>query len=387
MRKKRNYIAIFGVLILAISACVYPYNASISENLTSMLVVEGDIIVNGTTRINLSRTSPLDNAYSPVIQGAQVYVEDEQGGRYAVPEVFPGLYEAETSHLDWERSYRLHITLSNKSQYASAYVPVCVSPLVDSVGYIVNPDSTAIYVHLSTHDVKGKTQYYKWSYVENWEIMPQWMSMLTFDTETLRYRYRYNEENIHFCWTSRSSSEILLGNTTRLSDDVIADQTLFYISELDPRAQVLYSVQFAQAALTREAYSYWENLRKNSEDVGGLFSPQPSELNGNLYALNNPDEVVLGYVSAYAQTLSERAFIPGGLMRRPPWRDCDCRSVYPPLDTNDKVTPFVYFRDGLIPVDYSPDMSQVVWHRKICCDCQMHGGTKNKPAWWPNHHI
>jgi hypothetical protein len=384
--KRRRHIIILGVLML--TACVYPYEASLSEDMEAMLVVEGDIIVNGITHIRLSRTTSLNEFLPPVVSGAQIYVEDEQGGRCPVPEISPGQYEAETSHLDLQQRYRLHVTLVDQRQYASAYVPVCLSPPVDSVGYILNDDATAIAVHVSTHDEKGQARYYKWSYVETWEVAPQWESELLFDLETMRYRNRFDEEYIYYCWMHRNSSEILIGNSTRLSDDVIAGQKLLIIPEQDPRVAILYGIQFAQMALTREAYIYWENLRKNSEDMGGIFSPQPSETYGNIYAIDEPDEVVLGYISAGTQTLSERKFIPGGLMKKIPWVDCDCETIHPPLDTNSRESPLTYLNiRGVVPVMYTDDMSKVIWHRPRCADCRALGGTKEKPIWWPNHHI
>ena len=247
-------------------------------------------------------------------------------------------------------------------------------------------------IHLSTHDIQGQTRYYKWSYTETWEIVPQIMSQFVFDTEERLYRSRSDEENIYNCWVYGYSSEILLGNSIRLSNDIIAEQALVSIYEQDTRTGVLYCIQFAQMALTRKAYIYWENQRKNSEDIGGLFSPQPSTSSGNLYAINNPDEVVLGYISAGAQALSERKFIPSGLMKKPSHVDCDCEERYPLLQENDKATPFVYLSNSLVPVNYvavnySQDLEYLAWHTPRCCDCRELGGTKTRPIWWPSHHI
>ena len=149
MRSIRS-INILWLLPFVVSACVYPYEADVPKGEKSILVVEGDIIVNGTTRVRLSRTTSLQELFPAVEQGAQVYIEDEQGGRYPVPEFSPGQYEAQTSHLSREHRYRLHITLSNQAEYASEYTPVCVSPPIDKVDYTLSADSTVLHMSQDT---------------------------------------------------------------------------------------------------------------------------------------------------------------------------------------------------------------------------------------------
>jgi hypothetical protein len=52
-----------------------------------------------------------------------------------------------------------------------------------------------------------------------------------------------------------------------------------------------------QQALTEEAYNYWLSLQKTTEDLGGLFDPLPTELEGNIFCTSDPSETVIGYFS------------------------------------------------------------------------------------------
>ena len=380
-----RYIMILSVLMA--TACVYTYEASVPENVKAVLVVEGDIIVNGVTHIRLSQTTPLQESRLSVVSGARVYIEGEQGGRYPLPEIASGQYEAETSHLDPQQRYRLHLSLENQKQYASSYVPVVVSPPIDSVGYTLYNDATALAIHVSTHDALAQTNYYRWSYVETWEITSPLLSNVKYDTGTMTYSIREYEENLHHCWANQKSAGILLGNTTRLAADVINKQVLLHIPERDMRVGNLYCIQITQMALTKEAYLYWENLRKNSEDIGGLFSPQPSEVQGNIFCLDQPDEPVIGYIAAGTQALSERKYIPSGLMKGVIWPVCTCEEDIGSLSITDYVSPLRYIRNGWMPMWYNDTMSAVYWHLPGCGDCRTWGGTKERPAWWPNNHI
>jgi hypothetical protein len=385
--------SILLALLLAtgcLPACVYPFEVGGVAEISPMLVVEGDIIVNGTTLVRLTRSTSLQESNPMIECDAQVFIEGEQGGRYPVLETAPGQYEAETSQLDPRQCYRLHLTLADQKQYVSAYVPVVVTPAIDSVGYSFHSDTTAMAIHVSTHDAEGHARYYKWTYEETWEITPSLLSSVLFDSEAKEYRFREAEESLHYCWTSRKSSGILLGNTTRLAADVIDKQVLLTIPERDMRAENLYCIQLTQMALTQGAYIYWENIRKNSEDVGGLFSPQPSEMVGNIYCLDQPDELVLGYISAGTQTVSERKFIQGGLMRRVIRPACNCVEDIGYVDTRDIAKSFVFRDLGWMPMwaEYPADNVVIVsWHLPRCGDCRLWGGTKDRPSWWPNAHM
>ncbi|MEJ7664694.1 MAG: DUF4249 family protein [Hymenobacter sp.] len=50
----------------------------------------------------------------------------------------------------------------------------------------------------------------------------------------------------------------------------------------------LYSILVRQYALTPEEFAYWDKLRKNTENLGTLFDPLPSQLSGNVHRLTMP---------------------------------------------------------------------------------------------------
>ena len=50
----------------------------------------------------------------------------------------------------------------------------------------------------------------------------------------------------------------------------------------EDRFTVLYSIQVQQRALSKEGYEYYLNVQQQNEEMGGIFTPQPSEIQGNI---------------------------------------------------------------------------------------------------------
>jgi hypothetical protein len=71
---------------------------------------------------------------------------------------------------------------------------------------------------------------------------------------------------------------------------------------------VLYSIFVRQYALTEDGYNFLSLMQSNTESLGTIFDPQPSQLKGNIQCLTNPNEPVVGYVSA-GTVQQQRIFI------------------------------------------------------------------------------
>jgi hypothetical protein len=57
-----------------------------------------------------------------------------------------------------------------------------------------------------------------------------------------------------------------------------------------------------QTSMTREAYDYWNKVRILVNQVGSIFDTPPAKVKGNVFNINNPGEVVSGYVEVVNQT-------------------------------------------------------------------------------------
>jgi Domain of unknown function (DUF4249) len=181
---------------------------------------------------------------------------------------------------------------------------------------------------------------------------------------------------------------VQIGTTSRLSQDIVSDVVFHNVSKQSEKINIEYSILAKQYALTLDQYDYWANLNKNTEQPGTIFDAQPSQLNSNIYCLDNPSEPVLGYLSASSIT-QKRIFITRTELSyynyTPYWLSCQ-------LDTNiilgvsaaEKIKDYEYLAaPGHLFTLYEVFTGCHSMVPNICGDCREHGGTSVKPAFWP----
>ena len=105
-------------------------------------------------------------------------------------------------------------------------------------------------------------------------------------------------------------------------------------------------------------------------------------MRGNIINVDDPDELVLGYVSASTCT-RKKLFVNNYDTRFSKWKGLSYNLVEPFPDIPEQWRMyygwqyrFAWFKDdtGL----------QSVWAPIVCIDCRVSGGTKERPWWWIN---
>jgi len=350
-------------------------------------VVEGYISGNEPTQFNLSRTIPLpgDTAI-PMETGATVQVEGNDQSVYPLTEQSPGIYIAGILPLHPAVTYRLRITTAAGIAYLSDFVPFRPTPPIDSINWVSN--STGVEIYANTHDPSNATRYYQWEYDETWEYHSAEESIYEYDGDTTPVMVipRPAADMIYRCWHNDSSSNIILGSSAKLSNDVIYLQPLNQIAIGSQQLSVLYSIMVRQYALTDSGYSYLSLMQQNTESLGSIFDATPSPLTGNIHCLSNASTPVIGYISA-GTVQQQRIFISA--QQVPEWGyrfTCAAPDKIVPLDTLSLIDYFHY--GGFIPVDqYTDPMGDFTgWlaNSPSCIDCRTQGGTTQEPSFWPN---
>jgi hypothetical protein len=146
---------------------------------------------------------------------------------------------------------------------------------------------------------------------------------------------------------------------------------------------VEYSIGVTQYVLTPDAYNFWLNLQKNTEQIGSVFSPQPSETAGNIHNLADSAEQVIGYISA-GTLRKQRIFITPDQI--PGWR----MATYPNLcfffaiPSQKDSLKFYLGRVGYLIIDQTPlDIPpRYLVSDPFCIDCTLQG-SNIKPSFWP----
>jgi hypothetical protein len=369
--------------------CIDKYNSPYTSPSTGYLVVEGYISGNSQTRYTLSRTIPLPgDSTIPMETGASVQVEGNDNSVYPLTEQSAGNYStADTLSLNPAAQYRLRITTAAGQQFLSSYVAYKPTPPIDSVSWIENSNGVQIYVN--THDPANATRYYQWEYGETWAYESAEQSIVEYksDTSPVAVISRPAADQIYRCWHLDSSSNILINSTAKLAQDVVYRQPLVLIPTGSQQISILYSIFVRQYALTQDGYNFLSLMKSNTESLGSIFDPAPSQLAGNIQCLTSPNEPVVGYVSA-GSVQQQRIFIS-----RYQLSDWYYSYVCPLPDTVVQLGQAYLIRffgdGGYIPVQGDYSMSGVLlgWDGNLggCIDCRLQGGTTQEPSWWPNN--
>jgi hypothetical protein len=364
--KKTLYI-IIGISFF--THCKERYEIPVNSPATGYLVVEGRINIGSATSFQLSRTVKLSGNRNT--KNNTVFPLTDRG---------KGLYGLDTLKLNATQKYRLHIKTAAGTDYLSDFVDLETTPPIDSINWVREPDG--VHVYANAHDDLNNTKYYQWDYVETWEYHSAVPT--SYKSENNAVQLRSPAEQIYQCWTSQASANIYTGSTAKLTKDVIYEDQLINIPIGSIKLSYLYSVIVKQYALSKEAYAFLESMKKNTEALGSVFDPQPSELKGNIHAVNNPDEPVIGFVTAGTVAI-KRIFIYRSELPSWPYSFA-CNNpdtlVYNMPDSIKK-----YYGSGsYIPVEelYGP-AGLVGWmsNETGCVDCRQLGGANVKPSFWP----
>jgi len=386
MKQYRVKIGWVIVWLLAGSSCKDLYNPPLVSKDYNYLVVEG-FIDNGAapTHIRLTRTRRLGLEARIVPEfKAKVSVVGEGNESYALTEGGEGDYFT-TLTLDNAKKYSLLIKTADGNEYRSAAVSLKKAPPIDSVYWERNQEGVQIY--LSTHDPENNTTYYRWEYEETWEYHMYDTSFFEFKPNLLKVVPR-DTPLVNVCWRTLLSNNILLGSTEKFTTDLIQAFPLVKIVQDSDDAWklgALYSILVKQYAYSKEAFAYWLNMKKNTEQLGSIFDPQPTEIKGNITCVNNPTETVIGYISA-GTSASQRIFV-----KVPRWiYEIPCSNkeeriakkleIFLPKDT---IGPFI---EPYVPMREVKRGGELIGYQSgdyICVDCRAYKGEPHKPSYWP----
>jgi len=379
-RKQRLF---FGAMALLAGSCVDPYRPPEIEAPNRYLVVDG--FLNGgaaSSTIKLSRTQKLATTTAPLAETkATIRVEGSTGEAYSFVESTAGTYTLSTATLPIGKVYRVRIKTAGGSEYLSDPITIKQTPRIDSISSAVKNDGLQVYVN--THDATNKTRYYRWEYEDTYEIRTPYSSPYDFVNGRVVNR---TSPPVNNCWRTQQSTAILLGTSARLTQDVLRQAPLLFIPGSSPKLWIKYSLLVKQYAQSQEAYAYWENLQKITEQAGGLFDPLPSEVGGNIHSLTNPAEPVLGFVDGYT-TEQVRVFIERPLqlsfsLLRTGYADCKLDTIPTPGAPPQPLSASLGPGGGYVAIEQIPQTSTYLATSTHCADCR-DVGTTTRPSFWP----
>ena len=378
-----------ATLMMLFVGCKQEYIPPVNEENENLLVVEGFLNSGqGPTTIHLSRSVELtDTTQKKFELGAKVNVEGENGSSFALAGNTRGEYSIAQLPLLNNVKYRLLIKTSDGKEYASDFVPIKVTPPIDSITW--QRESEGVRLYVNTHDPQNATKYYQWEFEETWEFRSDYYSSLRYARDNsnrvtaLVYRYPDHsvDTTIYKCWKTVNSTSIIIGSSENLSTDIIY-LPFHFIEQGSEKLSVLYSINLKQYAVSHEKYLFLQKMKKNTEQTGSLFDAQPSQLSGNIHCLTNPTEAVIGYVEI-TQEQTQRIFISHSQVSD--WKyDPGCSNYE--IDNNlDSIAKYASDLTPMYPTALDALGNILKFNAASdvkCVDCRI-GRTNQKPPFWP----
>ena len=305
-------------------SCVYDFNADLPLGADLPFVIEGDIILGEMSPFNISVVNSVAAGVKKDYK-ASFFVEDETGKIY--PSTTDGFSDRATIDMSTalqDVKYRLRIDIKHEDKSISHYASSWLSPepevsvsYRDSSIYRIVPGtagtkelvSKRYYLDISS---PGSSGCYCWEY-ELLIKIPATLSEPTYDFDPISgilVHRGYGWWGKSVCWSVSQPAISTVFSAKAMINQELKDHYGFSIQGYDYlRAS---KIKLKVRAIPEGAFRFLSTINKNSDNTGSVFSPVPGEAMGNIYNIDNPSELAVGYVSVYKQkeTLILDADIP-----------------------------------------------------------------------------
>jgi hypothetical protein len=377
----------FILFWFGIMACKEPFESDLSEEDLRILIVEGYLDTEGksselylgfTRRIYGEQLGP----GSTPAAGARVYLESSSGTQYPLLDQGDGHYLFEQD-VPEDETYRLRIFLDESKSYTSAPMQPMISSAIEDIGY--DRDGRGVEVYVTTRG-SSTVDDFIWTFEETYAFNPKFVSPFIYRPESKNVETRFPDESIYLCYRTLQSPDLILETSSKFDENVIFKKAITRIQPGDERLSLLYSILVSQMALSSEAAEFWEIMRKNTDDIGTIFSPMPSNLTGNMLNDQDPEATVIGFVSM-GLVQRRRMFI--GVQEVSPWVN-DLEAYYDcELDTDlttsiDFEAVFASGQKYPAKALYREGTSDILGYYaalRRCVDCTLRG-TNVRPDFW-----
>jgi Domain of unknown function (DUF4249) len=389
MQEGRLKYIFITIIIFSSAMCRKAYEPPEIRASNHFLAMDGVINTgaNSSSSFIISRSLNLTDTVPNIPElNAQVFIQSSGGAMYPlIDSADNGNYISAPLNLDPGQKYQIAVTTKEGNKYLSDLVTPKISPPIDSITWQVVYDAStvndALKIFVNAHDPSNNTRYYRWDYTETYQHHSEYQSYWYRDGDMI-FPIDNASQSTYSCWSTENSTSILLGTSISLSADVISQAPIASFPKDDPRLDFRYSTLVRQFPLDQEAYNYWLTVQKNSQSLGGLFDLQPSQIRGNIHGVTNPNDPVLGYVSA-SSVQELRTFIDNRSL--PGWKSnpsVNCPITIIPTDPQntlrwnyaDTSKDVYYFNTG------NPPTMNIT--NKDCLDCRYQGGTNIQPPFW-----
>lgn len=314
-------VPLVAVLALVLS-CVDPITLE-SEGGDIFFVVEGLVTdhPDDPIQVRYSYSNAFGSGASRPVPFATVVVFDDLGNAQTLEPKGGGIYESIPGNDGIVRAPGRTYTLQIRTQEGKTYqsTPATMFPVAPIEDFrfeeretlVLNPLGNEVtrfgYDIVSVFQDPAETHdFYRWQYEGTFEIVtklpapseqPGSDSLNTDPTDPSTPPP--TPDCCTLCW--RTDFESDYSELSILDDEFLngerIEQTTFFL-ERDRRFLIRYAFTLRQLSLSESGYQFWKSLKEQQENTGGLFSQEIGNTQGNIYNVDDPEEVVLGHFGA-----------------------------------------------------------------------------------------
>ena len=377
-----NRSHIFLLLCLICSSCVEPFEPVLEES-QEVLVISGMISDQpGRHTLSISRSSPYKKPEFQPVEYCVVTANDQDGEMIHYIYEGEGIYSVDVpnSFLELGDAVSLMVITPDMKEYRSSYETILPCPGFDSLYYEIQEMETldpeknrpGIQFYLDMSGESSDSRNILWQVDETWEIWAAlfgthlWLenrSVIAFDSRPL---FR--------CWQNHPLLQSYTATTRNLSSNEVLRMPLNFVSNETDRLSVTYRLRVKQQSLSLDAYNYFQRKNEQAVESGGMYDVQPSTVAGNLYNVNDPEEVVLGYFHA-SQVREKQIYVHNNnfFEFNIPHIACEYEPMYWGRRNDSEFPVYIYN-----PGNFNP----LLTGDQDCFDCRLQGGDTIRPENW-----
>lgn len=363
---------------MVLSSCIDFFRPNLGNQVIAKYVVDGLVTdQEGYQTVSVSSSSTIDKPNYKPLSNCIVKIIDNHNNEFKLDEYKFGQYRVwiGKEYLKAGNSYMVSVLTSSGVEIVSDFdlMPEC--PEIDSIYYHRKDYPTTdpakiiqgIQFYVDFDRKKTNSHYYRWEIDETWEHHAVYPRTIYLDKNGRMQNSFPPDYSMFICYTTERIKKIFTLSTKNIVQDKITMSPLHVVDNLSQRLTFCYSILVNQYSLSESAFRYWDQLRINTTEQGGLYSTQPLRIKGNLRNKSNSDIVVLGFFAASGSTKPKRIIV----------RNVENFIVYEPncIDPLAMISyPYRYF----INID-----GKIYGLFDDCVECFYMSGSVNKPDFWP----
>lgn len=383
-----NKSILYISIALLFYACVKPFTPALDDNAVNKYVVQGMVgSIEGWQNVQVSRTSTIALAEYIPVNSCAISIVDDAGNSFELSQFDEGLYRVwmDESDLVAGRSYKVIISTPTGDILESDFDKMPQGP--DEVGDVYfelasiqtdDPErilyGIQFFTDFSADEDDGN--YYRWQCTETYEYRSPYPLQFYYDGSVNEVSPPDSSKMV--CYKTNGIEDVFTLATINLATKEYPAFPLNFVQNTSDRLEILYSLLVEQYAISLDAYNYYDKLRINLQQSGGLYTSQPLAVKGNLMNTSNEENEVLGFFQA-SSVAQKRVFVEAPVegLTLEYFGGCTVNTL---LFGFVEISPTEY-PAYLFAADGNWTMAVMT---KNCVDCTLAGGVTLKPDYWPN---